>query len=114
MADQPLFNSPEQAITATYRMLVSLSKIVSWMALCCLHLAGLLLVALAMWWWQITPDQVRSVVQAALASTTLSVAGAVGLSLLGVLSAYAAAMRWIWPRTFGQWLVSYLISDLRS
>jgi hypothetical protein len=106
---RPLFDDPAQAITVTFHMTQNLALVVCWTILGCLHLLLALLVALAMWWWQVTPEQAQAAARDALASTSFVVAGAIGLSALGVLSGYVALTRWIWWKTFGQWLHGYLM-----
>lgn len=114
MSEKPLFETPAQAMTVTFVMVRNLAFLMSWLTLAVLHLLLAVLGLLALWWFQVTPAAVASAARGALESTTLAVAGAVGLSLLGALSAYVAALQWLWPRTFGAWLATQLLSGTRD
>lgn len=104
-----LFDSPEQAITVTFHWVQNLAVLLSWTILGCFHLALALLIALLMWWNQVTPELVRSAAHEWLASTSNAVVGAVGFSLLSLLTAYVAAIRWVWCKTFVNWQFEYLM-----
>lgn len=113
MSERPLFNSPEQAITVTFHAVGRMLVLMSWLALVCLHLAAALVVALLMWWFQVTPEQARMAVAGTLSSTTLAVAGALGLTGIGLLTGYLFLVRWLWSKTYVSWQSSYVLQDSR-
>lgn len=113
MSERPLFNSTEQAITVTFHAVGRMLVLISWLWLACLHLAALFVLALLMWWFQVTPEQVRAFASDWFSSTTLAVAGAVGVSGLGLLTGYLVAVRWLWLQTYVSWQSAYVLRDSR-
>lgn len=114
MTTKPLFSNEAQAITVTFHMVQNLGVLVGWALLWGLHLALAFVVALVMWWMQVTPELVRTSVLAMLGSTHVAIAGAAGLSALGVLTGYVAAIRWVWMKTFVPWQIAYLMRGVET
>ena len=114
MNTKPLFTNEAQAITVTFHMVQNLGVMVGWAVLWGLHLVLAFGVALAMWWLQVTPELVRASVLAMLGSTHAALAGAAGVSALGVATIYVALIRWVWMKTFVPWQIAYLMRGVQT
>jgi len=111
--EKPIFNSTEQAVTVALEMLKALTSVTAWAILWGAHVALAVVGMAVIWWFEVTPAEVQSAVRAFLSSTTFAVGSAIGLSLLGLLAAYLAAVRWLWGKTFVPWLSTRLLQALR-
>lgn len=110
MTKRALFDNPVQAITVTHIMVSNLVQQLWWTMFALAHLAIALTAATLAWWHGLTPALAKSAFLDMLGSTTLAVAGAVaGISLLGVLSGYLAATRWLWQRVVVPRLTDHLL-----
>jgi hypothetical protein len=109
---QALFQSAEQALEVTFRSGQRLAILVSWSLLIGLHVTAFLIGLFVVWWLKVNPDHVSAAMLGWLETKSAAVLGALGVSLMGVLGAYLAGVRWVWRKTFGQWLFQYLHQDV--
>lgn len=90
-----------------WMMVKHLSHLVDWLIIAVLHLA---LGCFAVWWWQISPDDVQESVLLFAQSRSAAVVGLLGLSLSTALGAYLwVAQRLV--RKLTTWVVWRPIHD---
>jgi hypothetical protein len=107
-----LFQSPEQAIEVTFRTGQRLAILVSWLVLIGVHVAAFSIALFVLWWLQVNPNHVSVALVEWIQSKPAAVLSALGVSVVGVLGGYVGAIRWVWRKTFGTWLFSYLHKDV--
>lgn len=96
---QPMFNSPEQAISVLWYATARICAIVNWLIIGALHLALGLGLVLWAWWTHLTPEVLQAAFLASAQSTTAAALGVVGLSGATALGI------WVWlMRRLHQWL----------
>ena len=102
MTEQPIFNSPAQAIETLFSIVVRLSRLVVWT-----------LIALALCWLNgVTAADVAAAYQQVRQSWPVEVLSFVGVSAASLLAAWLWAMRKVQRAVGGMWLANYLMKDL--
>lgn len=114
MKEQPIFNSVEQMATVTFNMLNRLAIVVGWTIFCFAHAAALLLLLIAFWAFGVSPADVAMAFHSAHQQTPVAIASAIGFSVLGVISIYWKAAKWLNAKTLGGWLIGYLLQDAKG
>ncbi len=112
MQSRPYFANAEQAVNALMPITQRLSHLVVWLIFGVVHLALLIVMLAALWWFQVTPAAVETAAIAVLSSSPVSAAQALGLSIAGAAAAYLAAAKWIWKKTAAKWLFAHILQDI--
>jgi hypothetical protein len=87
-----------------------MASMLAWSIIAIAHLLALHLIALAMWWFHVTPEAVASAARDMLDATWWKVAGGVGLTAAGLSLGYWRFVRWVHRRPLGAWLRKRLLS----
>lgn len=112
MNRQAIFNTPEQAITVTFRMLMRLGMFVSWTLFGIAHLAIAVIVLWAFWLFGITPESAGAFFLEALATRPAATLAAAGVSATGLIACYWKFAKALHRKTADGWLFEYLIQDV--
>lgn len=108
MQQEPIFNSPAQAIDVLFTMTARLSNVVMWLAFAVAHLALACAALLALWAWQVTPAAALAWFHTWQNSMPVAALAFVGVSVLSVLSAYLWVIRKLHQRLGTSWLFAHL------
>ena len=77
-------------------------SLIAWLLVFVVHLAVLVLVLVALWWFQLAPTDLQALVQAVSlgspAATIFGIAGFLGISGWALFHAYAKAWKWLSER----------------
>ena len=103
----------EQAIEAIWVIAQNLSRQFVWLVFWIAQLVLALVCCGLLWWYQVTPDQLLATALGWSQSTTASLLGFAGLSVVGVLGAYLALTRWLWKRLYIPWQTERLLRGVR-
>ena len=102
----------EQAIEAIWVIAQNLSRQFVWLVYWIAQLVLGLVCCGLLWWFQVTPDQLTKAILGWSQSTTASLLGFGGVSVIGVIAGYLAVTRWIWARTYAPWHTNKVLEGL--
>lgn len=101
-----------QAVNVLWGITGNLSRLFGWLVFWLAHLLMALVGMALLWWFQVTPAEVAETVLGMSQSTTSSVLGLAGASILGAMSLYLAAAQWIWRKTYMVWQTEQLFAGI--
>lgn len=113
MEPLPLFDSPEQAITVSWRFIGRLARLLLLTMALLAHVALAVVVLGLLWAFQATPTGVASAFLAWLQTTTAAVLGFAGLSATALLSGYVWLLRRLLRAAHSGPMLDYLLQDVR-
>ena len=96
--------TPTQAINTLWVITGNLSRLFAWLVFWIAHLVLALAGMSALWWFQVSPESVAASLIGASKTTTASLLGFAGASVLGLCGLYLAAAQWVWRKTFVPWM----------
>lgn len=104
--------TPAQAVNVLWGVTGNLSRLFGWLVFWLAHLLLALVGMTLLWWFQITPEDVSRAVLGMSRSTTASVFGLAGASVLGALSLYLVMAQWVWRKTYMAWQTDQLFAGV--
>lgn len=107
-----VFRDVDQAVGTLLHLTKRLAMIVGWLVISVAHLAVLTAILVALWATQTTPADALGLYRDLSASKPIAVAGALGVSAIGVAAGYWKLVRWMHRSAHGGWLLRYLMRGL--
>lgn len=105
--------TPNQVINANWAVTGNLARLFAWLVFWIANLLLALIGCALLWWFQVTPDQIAKALLGWSQSTTASLLGAAGLSLMGVLAGYLLIAKWLWKKLYIPWQIERLMTGVR-